>query len=123
MIFKKPIIGYEGLYEVWSDGTIFSVRNNKPLKPFIKGYGYLGVRLWKKCKSKDFKVHRLVAQYFCDNPNGYDEVNHIDEDKTNNDATNLQWCSRKDNCNYGDRNKKISAYQFKRWQTVRSDNE
>lgn len=123
MTYKKAINGYEGKYEVWDDGTIFSLKKNIPLKPFNKGNGYLGVRLWKNGKCKDYKVHRLVAEYFCEKPTNTNEVNHIDEDKTNNKATNLEWCDRKTNCNYGRRNEKISKFQLQRWNKIRSDEE
>jgi hypothetical protein len=48
-----------------------------------------------------FKVHRLVAQHFVSNPDNYTDVNHKDEDKTNNAAANLEWCTAKYNLNYG----------------------
>lgn len=105
---------YEGKYWVNENGEI---KNEKGiiLKPFKVGNGYYAVKLWKNSKAKNMRVHRLVATYFIDNPNNFTEVNHINEDKSNNTANNLEWCDRKHNCNYGDRNKKIADYQFKRW--------
>ena len=50
---------------------------------------------------KSFTIHRLVATVFIPNPNNYTEVNHKDENKTNNNVENLEWCTRKYNINYG----------------------
>ena len=64
--------------------------------------GRLSVML---CKSPDdhkrVAVHRIVAIAFLDNPEGHREINHIDEDPTNNNVSNLEWCSRAYNMNYG----------------------
>lgn len=54
-------------------------------------------------------LHRLVAEAFIPNPCNYPVINHIDENKGNNRADNLEWCSAKYNCNYGSRNAKISS--------------
>lgn len=55
---------------------------------------------------KTFAVHRLVAQEFISNPNNLPEVNHKDDNHSNNNVNNLEWCSRLYNVNYGDRTKK-----------------
>lgn len=68
--------------------------------------GYVKVSLWVNKKVKTIKIHRLVAKYFVPNPYNYKEVNHKDENKTNNHAENLEWCTRKYNVNYGERSKK-----------------
>ena len=52
-------------------------------------------------------VHDLVAEAFIPNPNHYTEINHIDENKGNNFYLNLEWCDKKYNSNYGNRNKKV----------------
>lgn len=64
--------------------------------------------LFKNGKGKTHKVHRLVAMIFIPNPNNLPIVNHIDEDKTNNNVNNLEWCTHKYNMNYGTRNERIS---------------
>lgn len=50
---------------------------------------------------KSIKIHRLVAKAFIDNPNKYEQVNHKDENKLNNNANNLEWCDLNYNINYG----------------------
>ena len=118
----KPIKGYEEFYEVSNAGRIRSkdrkmvlsdgkrnweyIKKGRILKPVTRQHGYLGVMLYGKGGQKTrgfktFSVHRLVAEAFIPNPNGLPEVNHIDEDKTNNRVENLQWVSHIDNTNYG----------------------
>lgn len=108
-----PINGYEGLYEVSSFGRVRSLNYSRTGQTRIlvsaqKKNGYLQVGLFKNRKRKNYKVHRLVAEAFI--PNWFDDkqVNHIDEDKTNNRVENLEWCSAKYNINYGTRNEKLS---------------
>ena len=95
----------------YSISTLGNVRNNKTqriLKPFKYGNGYLGVALSANGESKKFKIHRLVALTFLENPNGYDQVNHKDECKTNNSLSNLEWCDMKYNLNYGTRTQRMA---------------
>ena len=118
----RDIAGYEGLYQVsdfgdvrslgrWVNGMNDSKRFVKcrVLKPQKDGGGYLIVSLYKDGKIKTHTVHRLVAEAFIPNPENLTEINHIDEDKTNNVVTNLEWCNRKYNINHGTRNKRVSA--------------
>ena len=58
-------------------------------------------------KHKSYYVHRIVAEAFVKNPNQYPEVNHIDENRANNNADNLEWCTSKYNKNYGQRAEKF----------------
>lgn len=110
----KPIANYEGLYEVSNEGNVRSLNYRhtgkvQVLKLSVNRYGYLQVNLHsKEGKQKTYKVHRLVAQAFIPNPNNLPEVNHKDENKTNNCVENLEWCDRKYNNNYGSRNEKMS---------------
>ena len=98
-----PIKGYESLYEVSDQGRVRSLKFGKEriLKPGRMSKGYLFVSLYKNGEQKKCKVHRLVAKTFIPNPDNLPEVNHKDEDKTNNKVSNLEWCDRKYNQNYG----------------------
>ena len=117
----KSVVGYEGLYEVSNKGNVRGVKRNKlsclkhqngsviikpkPKKPTITNK-YYSVVLSKNGKTKNIRVHRLVAQAFLENPNNLPQINHKDENKLNNCVENLEWCSCKYNQNYGSRNTK-----------------
>lgn len=100
---KAPVKGYEGLYEVDTDGNVYSVRTTasrrkKILKPYSNGTGYIKVNLYDvHGHVKKKYVHRLVAEAFLPNPEGLKEVNHINCDKTDCSVSNLEWCDRKSN--------------------------
>lgn len=71
--------------------------------------GYKRVMLYGKKPYKKFvPVHRLVAIAFIPNPKNYDQINHKDEQKHNNDISNLEWCDCLYNNNYGTRNERVS---------------
>lgn len=112
----KPIKGFEGRYEVSNNGNVRSLVNargtvrKEPVvitSAFHQHNRYISVTLWKDGKGFSKLVHRLVAEEFLPNPNNYPVVNHIDEDKQNNCVNNLEWCTQKDNCNWGSRNSRI----------------
>ena len=94
-----PIKGYEN-YSVDTNGQIYNTKTGRALKPSRSANGYYRVNLRKDGKTKTVYVHRIVAETFIKNPNGYTEVNHIDEDKANNAVYNLQWIDHKANINY-----------------------
>lgn len=98
------IPGYEGLYQITKNGIIRSLTyqgkiRDIPLirKPNINRYGYAMMLLTKNKIRKNLSVHRLVALTFIPNPNNLPEVNHIDGNKLNNNVSNLEWCTSKEN--------------------------
>lgn len=91
----KEIDDHPG-YLVSNDGIIKNPKG-RLLKSHLKN-GYLMVTI--RNNKKSYSVHRLVAKYFIPNPNGYPIVNHIDENKTNNNHTNLQWVTQKMNVHH-----------------------
>ena len=95
------IKGYENKYAISNLGRIKSIKANLIMKPMKCTNGYLCACLWKNNKQQKILVHRLVALHFINNPQNYEDVNHIDENKENNQVDNLQWCSHKFNMNYG----------------------
>ncbi|MCQ2754584.1 MAG: NUMOD4 domain-containing protein [bacterium] len=122
----KDIAGYEGLYQVSNLGRVRSIARNTTsgrfLKPATDGRGYQFVHFSKDGKHKMFKVHRLVASAFLPKPldTNATEVNHKDENKANNiialnfdgsvnvEQSNLEWCTKEYNNNYGTRIERIS---------------
>ena len=127
MEFWKDIKGYEGIYQVSNLGKIKSLYRidnsghkvyEKVLKTKKRGL-YVAVDLHKEGGVKTFSIHRLVADAFISNPNNLPVVNHIDEDKDNNKAENLEWCTVLYNNTYGTRmnklddSKNIPVYGFK----------
>jgi hypothetical protein len=106
-----PILGYEGFYKVSSLGRIRSLspRNSNTIyddnslfirKQTIEKNGYHRVQLVKKGDAKIYLVHRLVAMAFIQNPENKRCVNHIDCDRSNNMASNLEWCTYQENENH-----------------------
>lgn len=101
----KDIKGYEGYYQVSNLGEVRTIGHKWQRKGIHKiklhennGYGYLMADLHKNNKSKSVAVHRLVAQAFIPNPENKQQVNHKDGDKYNNNADNLEWVSKAENC-------------------------
>ncbi len=85
--------------ERWIGGHIKATRINP------KGYKMINVRY--ENKHYTFRVHRIVAETFLPNPDNLPEINHKDEDKTNNSVNNLEWCTHQYNSAYGTRGKRI----------------
>jgi len=110
----KPINQYEGLYEVSNLGNVRSLDKiaftkagwkraykGRMIKPKKHNGGYSTIILHRDGKTQTRTIHRLVAEAFLPNPNNYPEVNHIDENKTNNAVSNLEWCTRIQNQHHG----------------------
>ena len=104
----KDIEGYEGRYQVSNLGRVKRVTTGRILKSCKNRGGYLYVNLCKQGVVSNKRIHRLVAQAFIPNPENKSDINHIDEDKTNNTVTNLEWTTRKENLNHGTHNDRVS---------------
>lgn len=108
------VVGYEGYYQVSNMGRVKSLErkvwnkgrgcyvtiSERILKAGKSNTGYMLVNLWKDGVRKNHWLHQLVCEAFCENPHGYKEVNHIDQNKENNCANNLEFCSRQYNMEY-----------------------
>lgn len=95
-IIYKPISGYENNYTISNTGTIKNIIRNTILKPTLRKE-YLGVSLCKSNVKKTYNVHRLVAITFIENPENKPQVNHLDGNKFNNNAWNLEWSTSSEN--------------------------
>ena len=115
----RDIRGFEGFYQVSNLGRVRSVEREVKMKDFVvtrrsfikkihkKTNGYYGLLLSKNDSSKNYSIHRLVAEAFIPNPLNLPQVNHKNEDKSDNRAENLEWCTAKYNSNYGTRKLRV----------------
>lgn len=101
------IEGFEN-YEVSNLGKVRNIKSGRILKPRLHREGYLRHALYKNNKQKNLLLHRILATAFIDNPEEKPCVNHIDENKLNNDLRNLEWCTAKENAIHGTRIKRIA---------------
>lgn len=84
-------------YSVSNLGRVYSRRRNKVLTPKHNHDGYLRVQLYENNKCVFVSIHRLIAKEFCPNPSDKPFVNHINGDKQDNRAVNLEWVTQKEN--------------------------
>lgn len=113
---KKIIIdGKETRYSVTDDARIFNDKTGRELKGTYKTNEYHSIQLIIDGKPRTFMFHRLVAEAFCENPNGYTIVDHIDRDKHNDNASNLRWVDASTNAKNVDysqrKGKKVEYYE------------
>lgn len=94
-------------YEVSNFGKIRNIKTKRILKTTKNNKGYERFIIYIDKKPKCFYVHRVVANNYLDNPNNYKEVNHKDENKSNNCINNLEWCDGLYNLSYGTRVERI----------------
>lgn len=109
----KPVVGYEGLYEVsclgnvrglmflTRYGTMSRRKTPRVCKQETTHDGYKRVALSRNKELRHFSVHRLVAAAFIPNPGNLPAVNHKNESPANNTIENLEWCTPQYNSNYG----------------------
>lgn len=114
----KDVKGYEGNYKISSYGRLRSIKRPKTTGGFIKtstpSNGYKQTILCVNGVKKTMMIHRIVANNFLENPNHYPEVNHKDEDKSNNCVWNLEFCTREYNQNYGTAIKRaVKSHDYK----------
>lgn len=107
----KPVVGYEGLYEVSNMGRLKRISPARGttvghvFQPSPDKKGYLRTRITNAYgNGKTVKIHRLVAEAFHANPYQHPEVNHIDTNKLNNRADNLEWCTGQQNMQHAAEN-------------------
>lgn len=90
------ISDFKGLYSVSKEGHVFSISRQKVMSPYnVNGYHMLVLQ--KDKSKKRMLVHRIVAQTFLKNKNNFPQVNHKDGNKTNNNVSNLEWCTASEN--------------------------
>lgn len=111
----KAVPGYEGLYEVSDLGNVRSLKFSKVkiLKPIPSNRGYLFVELCNNGERKRFYVHRLVVTVFIGPIAPGLQINHLNEDKSDNRLENLEVVTPKQNVNYGTRNERIGKANSK----------
>ena len=130
----KDVCGYEGIYQISNFGNVRKLKyyaGNQfvghqykdtiiNMKSYIDDKGYPRIALRYCGKTKQCRIHRLVAQAFLPNPNNLPEVNHKDENKLNNHVDNLEWCTHIYNTLYGTRVERIVQTNLMRHRRMKS---
>ena len=117
-IERKPIKGWEGLYEITNDGQVYSIKRNTYLKPRLSMDGYRRVCLCDNNKRREYRIARLVAEAFIENTESKSQVNHKDYNRQNDCMDNLEWITNYENALYSYNHNKFNnpgtykAYTF-----------
>ena len=114
-----PITGYDGQYEISNFGNVRSKKSGhfKNKSKRILNKQYYATTLHINGFRKTFKIHRLVAMAFIPNPKNKPQVNHIDGNKLNNHANNLEWCTAKENMIHALKNGLLNSVGVSNYQT------
>lgn len=103
-------------YYISKCNKILNIKSNRILKSRVEKnknrYGYVVVTLWVNKQAKPYRLHRLIAKTFIENPENKPEINHIDGNKQNNDISNLEWCTSSENNIHAIKNKLRDNYNF-----------
>lgn len=125
----KDAVGWEGEYEVSNIGRVRSKsryvkqnywREGKILITCISKLGYEQVPLRTKRMSKNTSIHRLVAQAFIPNPENKPEVNHLDNNRSNNKVENLEWVTKSENLQYSYKTKGRDNVNYMKGEQVKA---
>jgi hypothetical protein len=102
----RAVVGYEGLYEVSDLSRIRGITRGKIKKFHVHKRGYAQTNLCKNGIVKTIRIHRIVAEAFIEKVEGKNHINHIDNVRSNNKVSNLEWCTSKENAEHRDRQKR-----------------
>ena len=108
-----PIENYEDTYAVSNLGRVKNIKTGRILKQSKDGYDYMKVDLYKDGERKTRHVHRLVLETFKANPDNKPHVNHLDENKENNNLNNLAWSTVAENNSWGTKNSRANETKRK----------
>lgn len=120
----KDIKGFEGIYKISNYGRVKSLKRfkkrkeDKILSPQIGKRGYYTISLWNNQKGTTKTIHRLIAEHFIKNNKNKREVNHKDGNKLNNNISNLEWVTPKENSVHAVRSKDIKKFNYKRGASI-----
>lgn len=110
----KPVVGYDGIYEVSNIWNIkSSYRTKKILKNQKNKYWYMSIQLSLEWIQEQFTIHRIVAMAFIPNPENKRTINHINGIKTDNRVENLEWATDSENIQHAFKSWLMSNSNFK----------